>query len=100
MNGSLAIIRNHCEINGRCVTRAEYALDNGARSGRFAVSDNTVMAIEEGLKIVISDLTRTDRSGIDLTVKLPEGITLTDAYKTQVTTKFTGDGTIASITFE
>lgn len=56
-------------------------------------------ALELGLDRSISKLIALQETGVDLTVELPEGVTLTDAYKTQVTTKYTADGILSSITF-
>lgn len=99
MNGQMNIRRTYSPHVGRYNWGFEYTLDNGF-SKSIGAPEVAVEAVEHALGTLLFDLTVGKYNGVNITVNLPEGITLTDAYKTQVSDKYTADGTIASITFE
>lgn len=77
-----------------------WVVNDGRTHVGYGYDASAISSLESSLESALNKLTRRQETGVNLTVKLPEGVTLSDAYKTQVTTKYTGDGTVASITFE
>ncbi|RED86206.1 hypothetical protein [Cohnella phaseoli] len=61
---------------------------------------SAVTILEQKMGVAVGKLSNRQYTGVNLTVKLPEGVTLTEAYKTMVRDKYTADGTIGTITFE
>lgn len=99
MNGTLTIRRTYSQYTERYTWSADYTLDNGI-SKNFGAPEVSIDAVEHALHTLLFNLIIGKHTGVNLTVKLPQGVTLTDAYKTQVSDKYTADGTIATITFE
>ncbi|GIP54756.1 hypothetical protein [Paenibacillus vini] len=99
MNGTIKVTRTYSASVGRYMWGIGFSLANGMEKRYGGSSEIPMEVVEHALKTSVFDLIIGGYSGVNLTVELPEGVTLTDAYKAQVTTKFTGDGTIALITF-
>ncbi|MGG4344354.1 hypothetical protein [Paenibacillus lautus] len=106
MNGTITIsktyhVRNLSHMWGsRIEIDGKKLIHLGKYGGSIGYELSAVNAVEGNLNAVLIHLTDSKDTGVNLTVKLPQGVTLSDAYKTQVTTKYTADGTIATITFE
>ncbi|RED32424.1 hypothetical protein [Paenibacillus sp. VMFN-D1] len=105
MNGTLEITKTYHERVGSHIWWGYVEFDNGVKPltlgkyGGEGYEQSTVKVIEERLGGILIYLTDRGENVANLTVKLPEGVTLSAAYKTQVTTRFTADGTIGAITF-
>ncbi|EGG36515.1 hypothetical protein [Paenibacillus sp. HGF5] len=106
MNGTITITKRFQERYDSYSWGASIEFDNGVKPlylgkyGGTGFEKHVPQIIEENLDGALIFLTDRKETGVNLAVKLPQGVTLSDAYKTQVTTRYTADGTIATITFE
>ncbi|MGG3312228.1 hypothetical protein ABER23_33085 [Paenibacillus lautus] len=106
MNGTITISKNYHERNrshmwgSRIEIGGKKLIHLGKYGGSIGYELSAVNAVEGNLSAVLIHLTDSKDTGVNLNVKLPQGVTLSDEYKTQVTTRYTADGTIATITFE
>ncbi|PQP85538.1 hypothetical protein [Paenibacillus sp. AR247] len=105
MNGTLTIKKSFIERLNTNLWSSSVEFDDGtkpihlAKYGGQGNYQSSVSSLEGCLGAVLIHLTDRNKTVTTLTVKLPEGVTLSAAYKTQVTTKYTADGTIGAITF-
>lgn len=105
MNGTLTITKTFHERKGSHIWWGHVEFDNGLKPiilgkyGGEGYEQSSVKVLEERLDGILIFLTDRSQNVTNLTVNLPEGVELTAAYKTQVTTKYTADGTIGAITF-
>ncbi|SMF91210.1 hypothetical protein SAMN05661091_5377 [Paenibacillus uliginis N3/975] len=105
MNGTLTIRKTYHSRVHAIFWGVDVTLEDGSpiELGEFGGTGyqmSAVTSIETNLSGVLMKLSDRQQSGVNLTVKLPEGVTITDDYKTMLTTKYTADGTIRAITFE
>lgn len=105
MNAKLLITKNRHQRKGSYIWNGYVMFDNGVepttlgRYGGEGYEQSSIKVLEERLGGILIYLTDREETVANLTVILPDSVKLTDAYKAQLVARFTGDGTIAAITF-
>ena len=100
MNGTMTITRTYSQYVNRYTWGIQFSLENGVEKKVGAPSDITMEVVEHGLTKLIQSIMNGGYPSVNLTVELPEDVTLSNEYKTMLTTRYTADGTISSIKFE